>query len=91
MTQEHWQDRCKQTTSCYIIMISLRERKLGEVQKLCKDAGQNMFNLALAAKNSGEVVSFVINLTVAQLCLSREILLVFPLCVFFTEREATHC
>ena len=36
-------------------MMSLRERKLAEVQKMCKDAGQNMFNLALSAKNSGEV------------------------------------
>lgn len=36
-------------------MMSFREHKLAEVQKMCKDAGQNMFNLALAAKNSGEV------------------------------------
>lgn len=35
-------------------MMSLREHKLADVQKTCKDAGQNMFNLAMAANNSGE-------------------------------------
>ena len=43
-------------------MMSLRERKLAEVQKMCKDAGQNMFNLALSAKNSGEVSSYLLYL-----------------------------
>ena len=38
-------------------MMSLRENKLADVQKMCKDAGQNMFNLVLSAKNSGEVTS----------------------------------
>ena len=38
-------------------MMSLRENKLADVQKMCKDAGQNMFNLVLSAKNSGEVRS----------------------------------
>ena len=41
-------------------MMSLRENKLADVQKMCKDAGQNMFNLVLSAKNSGEVTKPVI-------------------------------